>query len=163
MPNDSMQTDVITIRDMCLDEVDSGLPRLTLRPMDGEARTYSLTPDAVRALVDTLCGVAAPAEGEVRVIVKGRVADVLKELRGLEPPERVTDEHRRAIREELDRAFPVDGPKLGEMGATSRLLIALTEAHPEWPSRYLADAFWLRSSERRAYRRGLEQGGKDGE
>lgn len=64
---------IITIHDMRIDEVDSGLPRLTL---DASAfggpgpTTYALAPDAVRALVDALSGVVQPVPGECRVLVR---------------------------------------------------------------------------------------------
>lgn len=68
----------LTIREIRLDAVDSGLPRLTLlEPLtDREIASVRLAPDAVRALVDTLAGVAEAAPGEARIIVKVRAEDL---------------------------------------------------------------------------------------
>lgn len=62
----------VHLRDMRVDDVDGGLPKVTfdMREMGGDVRTYALAPDAVRGLVDALAGVADPAPGEIRVIVK---------------------------------------------------------------------------------------------
>ena len=58
-------------RDMRIDEVEGGLPRLSFTdPDSGETATYQLAPDAVAALVDGLAGVAPPPPGQVRVIVR---------------------------------------------------------------------------------------------
>lgn len=59
------------LRDMRIDDVDGGLPLLTIqRPEGGEPILLRLGPDAVTALVDALSGVAKPAPGECRIIVK---------------------------------------------------------------------------------------------
>ena len=61
----------ITLRDMRIDDVDGGLPLLTItRPEGGEPILFRLAPDAVRALVDGLMGVAEAAPGECRIVVK---------------------------------------------------------------------------------------------
>lgn len=88
----------IMLRDMRLDDVDGGIPRLTItRPEDGSTQTYYLAPDAVRALVDTLCGVAEVGKGEARIIVKVNAEDVAAAIGALVPLRpapglRVTDE-----------------------------------------------------------------------
>ena len=78
---------VIVWRDIRLDEVDSGLPRLTIvRPKHGSEHAFRLAPDAVRAIVDALVGVAEPAPGEVRIVVKMAVGDLVAALQGVSGP-----------------------------------------------------------------------------
>jgi len=75
---------LITWQDMRLDEVESGLPRLTL---DASATggpgpvTFALAPEAVRALVDGLAGVAPPPPGEVRIVARFDVRALAEALR----------------------------------------------------------------------------------
>ncbi len=71
----------IMLRDMQIDDVDGGLPLLTItRPEDDSVHLFRLAPDAVRALVDGLSGVAPAAPGECRIIVKGDAATLAKAL-----------------------------------------------------------------------------------
>ena len=68
-------------RDMQIDDVDGGLPLLTIRrPEGGDPLLFRLAPDAVRALVDGLSGVAQPAPGECRIVVKCDAETLAKAL-----------------------------------------------------------------------------------
>ena len=61
----------IMLCDMRIDDVDGGLPLLTItRPEGGRPIRFRLAPDAVRGLVDGLMGVAPAAPGECRIVVK---------------------------------------------------------------------------------------------
>ena len=58
-------------RDMRIDDVESGLPLVTIqRPEGGEPIRFRLAPDAVRAFVDGLAGVAPPPPGECRIVIR---------------------------------------------------------------------------------------------
>lgn len=71
----------IMLRDMRIDDVDSGLPLLTItRPEGGEPILFRLAPDAVRGLVDALVGVAEAAPGECRIVVKCDAETLAKAL-----------------------------------------------------------------------------------
>ena len=68
-------------RDMRIDDVDGGLPLLTItRPEGGDPILFRLAPDAVRALVDGLMGVAEAAPGECRIVVKCDAETLAKAL-----------------------------------------------------------------------------------
>lgn len=73
---------IATWRDIRIEDLDSGLPRLTvdLAAFGGPSFTVRFAPDAVRALVDALAGLAEPAPGEVRVLIRGSAEDVAKAL-----------------------------------------------------------------------------------
>lgn len=66
----------ITWREMSIDDVDGGIPKFTLSPVGEPSRTYMLAPDAVRAIVDGLIGVAEAAPGETRIVVKMSAKDL---------------------------------------------------------------------------------------
>jgi hypothetical protein len=69
----------VTLRELTIDDVSGGLPRVTIdmSEVGGPGPvTYHLAPDAVRAIVDALIGVAEPAPGEARIVVKCAPADI---------------------------------------------------------------------------------------
>jgi hypothetical protein len=69
----------VTLRELTIDDVSGGLPRMTIdmSEIGGPGPvTYHLAPDAVRALVDALSGVAQPAQGMCRVVVTFAVEDL---------------------------------------------------------------------------------------
>ncbi len=73
---------IIGIAEMRLDDVDSGLPKLTLIPYGtSDEHVYYLAPDAVRAFVDTLIGVAGPTPGRIEVLIRMHPSDLVKALR----------------------------------------------------------------------------------
>jgi len=75
---------LVTLQEMSINDVDSGIPRLTLTDFrNGETRVYGLAPDAVAALVDSLSGVALASSGQARVTVKVAVEDIVSLLRGI--------------------------------------------------------------------------------
>ena len=73
---------VVTWRDMRIDEVEGGIPELQvdLREYGGPAFRVRLAPDAVRALVDGLAGVAPPPPGEVRVVMRMEASELVNAL-----------------------------------------------------------------------------------
>lgn len=80
--------DVVTHRDMQIDDVDSGLPRLTvdLSAAGGVSFSVRLSPDACAALVDGLAGVAPPPHGEVRIIARCDATTLAKAMTLLSSP-----------------------------------------------------------------------------
>jgi hypothetical protein len=80
-----MTDNIVTWRDMRIDDADSGLPRLTLWPDTDRAVVALLAPEAVTALVDALAGTAQPRPGEVRIIVKADASALASALGGLRP------------------------------------------------------------------------------
>ena len=121
-PSSPAPSPIIMWRDMRIDELEGGLPELTITsPSDGEVRTYRLAPDAVTALVDGLSGVAKPAAGECRIIVKCDADVLVKALAALRtdaPSTNIT------LASELGGSF---GAALARLSAYRIALIAL------WP------------------------------
>ena len=73
----------VTLRELTIDDVSGGLPRMTIdmSEVGGPGPvTYHLAPDAVRALVDALVGVAGAAPGECRIVVKCATGDLGRAL-----------------------------------------------------------------------------------
>lgn len=72
----------VSWRDMRIDEVEGGIPELQvdLREYGGPAFRVRLAPDALRALVDGLAGVAPPPPGEVRLVIRMDASELVNVL-----------------------------------------------------------------------------------